>query len=577
MSRQPGDHLASAANSQPHPCNPGRPGVARTLISCASMRDVYHRICDHPDATSIRSALEQTLAKIAGPLEHIPAHAKSVRRLLKVRPEHYGLTHRKLRADKKLIGAALRHCGLELMPSRFEVELLPEWQQLLAAVPYHPFFVELVRFARCCSMWQVKPDDVRPHHFLKYDDALRETTRGDLVRRKALLRVCGTWDKAAELYPQLWPAIRSQRTLLYRWYTRPMETYPEPLRTEIDALFADRRAPGLTSRWRAPIKQEAEATQRHHLRRFLHALCEIGVDAASMVSLARVLDPRTARAALEWMILRHGNRPTADLYNVAVLIRSIARNWLHLDGDELAAFDAIVSDIWYGLYADGRPTISPKTRELFLRLRDPALRAKIYGIGQRVQEKYAGASHLSRSAVRHVQSALAISLALVVCIRPTQLASLRIDRDIIVAEGTPVLRLTTREGALEIALPPPIGGLLALYRDTPRLRLRPHEGPWLFPGAGSKSMHPQVLNRHMAALLQAECNLRITAGQLRFVVGFLWLRAGHDRERVKELLGYRHVTEVDRVFGDLSSEASFDALDEHLATTCTDLDRSAGP
>ncbi len=558
MSRQPKCRFP-VPNSQPHPASPAHPHVARTLISYASMRDVFDGVCDHPDVASIRAALEQTLARIAGPLEHIPAHAKSVRRLLQARPESFGLTHRKLRADRKLIGAALRHCGLELMPAPFEVPLLAEWQGLLSSVPYKPFFRDLKQFARCCSMWGVKPDDVRAHHFDKFAEALLETTRDAVVRRKALLRVCRTWDKAAELYPQFWPSTRSQCKLRYKWYTRAWDTYPQPLLSEIDALFAERRAADLTSCWRAPINVEAEATQRHQLRRFLHALCEIGVDPAGMVSLASVLNARTARAGLEWMILRNG-RHTTELYNLAVLIRSIARNWLRVSDDELTGFDAIVSDLWYGLYPDGRPTISPKTKELFFRLRDPAMRAKIYGLTQRVQDECAGASQLSRSAVRRVRSALAISLALISCIGPTQLASLQIGCEVIVAASAPLLRLSTRKGVLEIALPPQIGGLLAL--------LRPHVGPWLFPGAGGKPIHPDVLNRHMAALLEAECNLRITAGQLRFVVGFLWLKAGHDKERVKELLGYEQVSEVDRVFGDLSADASFEALDHHLAATC---------
>lgn len=544
--------------------------AAETAKGLRTMWCVYRAISDHPECDEIRLALE-TWAELAGPMEGIPAHAPSVRALLKrVDPTRNGIPHRRWAHCKKLIGTALRHLGLERMPARFEVPLTAEWRSLLMSAPDRPYRVAIQRFARWCSMREngISPTHVQPADFDRFGEDLRETTRPDLARN-VYLALCNTWMKAVDAFPH-WPRVRPRHVLRRLWYTRSWEVYPRSLVSEIDRLFEARRTceGDVLSPWRAPIGSDTEKTQRGHLRKYLHALCETGVAPDQLTTLAEVLKAQHVDSALGWMRLRNCGVSTLELYNVAVLLRSIARNWLRLEATALIEFQDIVKEIRKPVVGPKGAEISDKTKDLLLRLEDKALRTALRQLSRKILDRYASRATLKRAEALEVETALAIDLAIATVLSPTRLAALQLRLHIVCRPGKlAVLRLSEfRNGDIIEELPRVTTDLINVYTKIARSRLQRDCANNLFPGTAGRSKLPVVLTRQIARLVKRECGIRITASQFKWVVAVLQLkREPNNYEAVRDLLGYRTVEAVERVFGPRGRQDAFDRHDDRLS------------
>lgn len=512
-----------------------------------SMGDVYRVLENHPEAPEIRWALER-LATLKGPLDGIPAIARAVRALLKsVDPTRDGIPHREFGRVKKRIGDALRHCGLEKMPARFEVPLLPAWGSFLASITEKQHDT-IQRFARWSSMRGIVPAAVTSAHFDEFEAHCGETIRAEYVKRIAS-RLRLNWNCAIKA-----GARKLHRRAAHRpnrlWYTRGWSEYPPSLLAEIDRLFEQRRTCGNDplSPWRAPINEMSEKTQRHQLRKFLHALCEAGHHPLEFNSLRDVITPANVYAAVSWQLRRRGKKKSRAIYNATVTLRSIARNWLRLPTDLAALSNHVKS-----LKAPSKRVISDRVNLLLAQLSDPMLVKALLNLGAGVLSVLAGAgSDLTPEQARVVQAALALDLLIVTAVDPTRLSSLRLGHEILPTDRAsrarfvhPGRRGGRRKGQV-IDLPEPTRQLLALYLDKARQRLHGNPGQWLFPGLLGRAKHVSVLSRQISALVEAKCHVRITPALFRVLIGYLHLSRWPGRaEQVRDLLGYNSVKQLE--------------------------------
>lgn len=551
-------------------CCPRRSSLRSTAPTrgLRNLRDVYQAVANHPECAEIRWALKR-LEALKGPLDAIPALAPAVRANLKmVDPTRDGLPHREFGRVKKLVGDALRHCRLEKMPNRFEVPLTAAWKRLLKSVPRRPYKLAIERFARWASMREnaVPPHEVRAVDFDRFGDDLLETTRPDLARN-VYLALCNAWDRAVDAYTH-WPRVRPNHALRRLWFTLPFDAYPKRLGSEIDRMFKQRReADGHpSSPWRAPIGPAAERTQRHYLRLFLHACVQTGRSPDKLTTLAVVLDHRYVRNAMDWLLLRkNDNEPTLALYNLTVLLRSIARHWLPHHRARCDELDYIVGQFFDVLFPCGRRVISPRTRDLLIEFEHAPLRDSLLDLGQRILVRHGHKIRLTRAEALEVQGALAITLAIALVLGPTQLAALRLGRDIVCRAGRAAVFKAKGREIIDEELPGPLSALIDLYCSKARNRAQPVRGKQLFPGKAGPKL-PVVLARQMAKLAERELAIRLTASQFKYLPGVLHLKREPEAyELVRDLGGHRTVEVVQEVFGQLDDQGVHERFDRMLA------------
>jgi hypothetical protein len=280
-----------------------------------------------------------------------------------------------------------------------------------------------------------------------------------------------------------------------------------------------------------------------------------------------VLDHRHVRSAIDWLLLRNGNEPTLALYNLAVLLRSIARNWLPHNRILCDELDDIVQKFFEALFPRGLRVVAVRTKDFLTEFEGEALQTSLLDLGKTILARHEQKHWLTRAEALEVQGALAVALALALGLGPSPLAALRLGRDIICRPGQRAVFKSSGPESIHEELPGGLTALIGFYCTKARDRLQPSRGDHLFPGkAGSKV--PVALARQMAKLVERECGIRITASHFKNLIAVVHLKRDPDGfEFVRDLRGNRDVQVVKEVFGQLHKSAVNERFDRTLVAT----------
>ena len=137
-------------------------------------------------------------------------------------------------ASARSCSSAIELAGVPRLPGRSGEPLSPAWLRLLAPLPYRPFQVALLPFARSCSRQNIEPDLVDQATFERFARDLEDFS-GRSRPREAYLDACRAWNRAGARYRH-WPAFRVRVAHRRKQYALDWAAFPASLKADIDAM-----------------------------------------------------------------------------------------------------------------------------------------------------------------------------------------------------------------------------------------------------------------------------------------------------------------------------------------------------
>ena len=503
----------------------------------------------------------------------VSAEPASVRReLAQMSPRATGLKPGSLRNLKSLVGKALQMTGITTVPRRSRTPLSPEWKPLLDAVEDRHRRHRLSRLARNMSERGVKPADV--------DDELVDRYREELISKSLVTRPkqSGRETVLAWNLMRRTPVGQHLRELTVPIsrpsYARSPEAFPPSFSDDLesylaqlegDSLFGERSAP--------PASPDTISARRKWILALASALVEAGRDPQSICSLADLVQPEAAKAALKVVWNRLGRRRTGYLHNLALLLVNLGRHWVKLPSEELEGLRKLRRSIDPG--KSGGMTDS--NRRKLVQFADPANVQGLFRLPGHLMEE---AVRRDRGGVREAvvaQTAVAIAIELKASLRIRTLVALDVEQHIVRSHSRPreVAHLMIPPGLVKnrqplyFELPAGLLQLIDTYcvQFRPRLVTRP--GSWLFPGRdGPKDRGG--MSRQISETIWKETGIRMHTHLFRHLAGFLILhKSPGEFETVRRLLGHRSSETTSRFYSAMDQAAAFRRYDEivtqHLA------------
>lgn len=244
-------------------------------------------------------------------------------------------------------------------------------------------------------------------------------------------------------------------------------------------VFADDARP-------MPLKQSTIDSyfQRVHLA--ASTLVQTGVKVTSVRTLADLI---TVDAFKRILRKRHevtNGRPTHENFFLAHLLVRLARDWVKVDDETLAALKDLARKVKAPV-----PGMTRKNKLLVMRFDDPDLKKRFLTAPERMWHDVQKSQRRDRWRLAEAQAALAIEILMFVPVRLKNLTALEFDQHLLLREdGTSTLMLAadeTKTGeTLEFDLPPELAARLIEYRDVIAPAVIGHKPKHLFAnGDGS--------------------------------------------------------------------------------------------
>jgi len=540
-----------------------------------------------PSTRNDLSSAVRTVARLLdAPLEQIPADPRLLAmRLRKVMPPTSGISDRRFANVRSLLGRALA-LSRPILPGRSTTALSPAWVALYAGLPSRAHQVRLSRLLRWLSVQAVTPENVTQEHLNLFEVQLRQNalmTKSDDAWRAT----AWAWNSARKSVAN-WPAIEISLPSRQVTYSLPWSAFPPSLQLDVDA-YLDRLSgkdpvEPLTFR---PVRQSTRDTRERQIRAFASGITSQGTPMSSLQRLADLVSIENFKQGLRFFLARRAdNRPSKTVADLAAAMKAVARHWVKVSSQELAAIDAVVRRV-----AVERVGMTAKNRARLRVFDDPERVAALVNLPNTLlRAAQSGQYSEWRSAVL-AQTAVAVELLLMRPLRLDNLRTLDLDDNFVrPSRNTGCLHIVIGADqvknavVLENQLPEESVALLRKYLNDFRPTLCGPENRKLFPaGAGSagcKSIGSLRIQIVRAARKYA--GLEINPHLFRHIAAKLHLdQHPGEYEVVSQVLGHKSLATTRRSYTGLEVDAAvrhFDATIAKLrqsATTRTQRRKSA--
>jgi hypothetical protein len=398
-----------------------------------------------------------------------------------------GLAAGSYRNLKYLVLRALSLAGVTIVPRRSFVPLTPEWRQFLAHVEDGPRRYRLSRLARYSSAHGVGLSRVDDDFIDRYRRDLRSRSLVDRPNRTVRQAILA-WNQVRGLLAG-WP-LRELRVPNH-WQEHAallLTAFPLSFQQDFTAYLTSLKGDDLFGeRGLRPASPDTLKTRRSQLLVLASALVQAGRDPQSIRSLADLLAPEAAKAALRIVWTRLGKRETGYLHNLALLLVYLGRHWVKLPPHEVDRLRELRSSL-----DPGPVGMTERNQKLLLQFAEPANRAALLRLPGRLMDEAQRRDRGRELEARLVQRAVAIAILLLAApLRIRSLVGLDRDKHIIRSHAgrRAVVHLmipaedVKNRLALQFVLPPDVVELIDIYWERFRPRLVTGEpGPLLFPG-----------------------------------------------------------------------------------------------
>ncbi|MGE3703174.1 MAG: tyrosine-type recombinase/integrase [Hyphomicrobiaceae bacterium] len=510
----------------------------------------------------------RTLARVVNrPPANLPCNVRSVRSLIEtVAPARHGLSRGRWANIKSLVYRSLDLAGVRRLPGRSSEPPSPAWESLLTPVPYRPYRVQLLPFARHCTRQGIEPHQVDQSTFEQFAIELEEHS-GRCRPREAFLDACRAWNQCGGIFEH-WPAFRVQVQHRRDHYALAWTRFPPSLKADVEAMAA-----AAVKRFaiddRRPIKQVSADRRVSLLRAFASALVHQGRDPNTVRSIADLVQLDAVQQGLTFLYERAGNKETVQLHQHTKLLCTLARRWVGVARDHLDALASIRRQL------KPRYGMTEKNRATLRFFEDENLVAEFLSLPERLCRRYRNKHPLKVSEAATAQIGLAIGLLTDAPVRSRNAVSIRLDENLVEVGSGRHRRVhlyfpaddVKNDLELEFPLSPSTIALLDDYmkRVRPVLLRRPSQ--YLFPGEGDSHKGAPLLSEQIADTVEAEIGVRLTAHQFRHLAGFLYLKAnpgGH--EVVRRLLGHKSIETTIAFYAGMEVVEAARHYDRHIAS-----------
>jgi hypothetical protein len=458
--------------------------------------------------------------------------------------------------------------------------LTPAWQVLLERLPDRHLGYKLSAFARFCSAYGFEPADVSQEIFNQFHHEETTRTAKGAGAQETYRTTCRIWNELAGKFPW-WPPVRvtipdysnrfciaKDRFLVSFW--QGFDTYA--------AASSTARAKG------TPFSLQSKKTPRPLRRATLEhrfylcwemasAQVHMGRKIEEIDGLAALIEPEWVAQGLNLLLNRYGGRRTKRLHEFVSTMKSIADNWVYLEGKTPEGLSSLCADA----VPDEAPAFSEKSKAALLQ----------FGNSERVKQLLtlpyviAGPLHAKKKITpedaRLVLGALAIEICLTTMIRLENLANIDLQKNLkTVGTGKDAMRWLTfpsedvRNGkALSFELRPQTCRLWTFFVEKCRPHLLTGTTDFLFPLAETSKKRKCRLRYLVTKLIRDRTGLRMTPHQFRhFGVMRYRQHFPNDMETARIMLGHKNRRTVEKYYAWLDESDAWKTFAKVVLGNC---------
>lgn len=535
----------------PFDASPSNPFLNQTDSSLQLVFDGIASL-EHLSATrrrDMRSSLRRVGVWLETPLENLPADMNRLRGRLgnlhhalanvrkKTHQNHMSNVHKAIQA---VLGS--EHGNTK------SIALSAAWQQLFDSSEPRIRW-SLSRLARYCSALDIEPGAVCDAVILNFQHALVE--EGCLKDPDETTRnTIRTWNRAAESYPE-WPAIAltPPPAKRLRW-TIDLSEFAPSFQADI-ALWQEHVSVNDPFSLDGPPKPLRPTTIRHQkflIQECASALVLSGVSQERITSLSILVEPDNLRAAMRHLYARAGESLTEANYNIARLMKSIARYYVKVADQDLQEISRLVRAVKH------KPKgLRPKNRAKLRQLEDKENLRRLYQCPIILSEQVVRSGKHDRRSAYLMAIAVAIEILLKAPVRIENLTGIRLGRNLTWTrhgrEGTLHLVFEEHEVKNGEPLMYEISGfsaeLVRLFIEEYRELLTTGPSDYLFPGRNGGRRSTQGLSGQIKKELRRQTGLDIHAHLFRHIAAQTILgRAPGEHTTVQRILGDRSLETI---------------------------------
>ncbi len=556
-------------------------GSISTADAVATLADVLHRLevdveLDPCRRREMCSALRTVCRALGADPGSVPAEPRHLRvRLAKATAAAAGVSTGRWSNVRSLSLKALKRAGINSMPGRPREPHAPAWEGLRAGLPDRHFQSGLSRFMSYCTKRGIMPDDVSADTFAQFGAAVE----GSLVRDPgAVYRdSCKLWNRAAESVPG-WPELRAEVPVRRRDFAVGVDAFSASFREDLERFLSKGAEPDVFSdSYSKPVRPLTLRNRRQNIMMAATALVQSGFPAAQVTRLDVLVDFANAKAALRFLYGRAGGKTTGHIYQIATLLKTIARHHVHSGEEALAP----LHDLCRALKPKANG-LTDKNKTFLRQFADLNKLVALLTLPQRVVAATERRDADRRREAVGVELAVAVAIELVIPIRADNLAGLRLDGHIHRVGDKAYLTIPAEEtknlNAIEAELPRWVVRLLDLYLEHYRARLAPTPSPWLFPGEAGGRRRAGGFGAQISAFIAKEAGVTMTPHQFRHLAAKLYLDRHPDGfETVRRLLAHKSIETTMRFYRELESVLATKRYGEFVEQLLADAQSKTAP
>jgi len=557
----------------PFDASPSNPFLSEANACLKSVFDGIGSL-EHLSTTRRRdmlSSLRRISAWLETPLEKLPADINQLR-------ERLGKLHHALaNVQKKTCQNHLSNVHKAIQAvlgsdpgSTKSIPLSAPWQHLFDSSEPRIRW-SLSRLARYCSALDIEPGGVCDAVIRNFQRALvdegclkdpEETTRNTIR----------TWNQAAESCPE-WPAtaLTPPPAKKPRW-TIDLSEFAQSFQTDI-ALWEQRVSGNDPFSLDGPPRPLRPATVKHQkflIQQCASALVLSEVPQNQITSLSVLVEPDNFRTAMQHLYVRAGETLTEANYNIARLMKSIARHHVKVADEDLQEISRLVQALRY------KPKgLRPRNRAKLRQLDDPENLRRLYQCPIVLFEQAIRTGKHDRRSAYLMSMAVAIEILIKAPVRVENLAGIRFGQNLTWTrpgrEGTLHLVFDAHETKNSEPSEHELNGasarMIQFHIEKYRDLLTTGPSDYLFPGRNGGRRSAQSLSGQIKKELARQTGLNINAHLFRHIAAKTILdRSPGAHTTVQRILGGRSMDVILSNYSGMEVNAARRAFGELVET-----------
>jgi integrase len=494
----------------------------------------------------LRSAVTSFAALMDSSPAHVPLDLGAIRAVLDLMVPIQAKFSRKrwanLRSD---LSAAIAASGLRPMLKTSNVELSESWVSLLAKVQDRKMRDGLSRFSRWASERQIAP---RAVNRVIIDRFIVDLKNSSLVRKIAELgqTIVRSWNRVAQTYPEEGLQEIEVTRRLNGPPRFPWQNFPATFRQDLDRYIEWASVPNPLDEnaRRIALAPKTRDLRRDHIHSAATAAVAAGIDPDRLVDLAPLVELDTFKKILRHRWESEGRKLTAYTHRVAGSLIAIAKEWVRVPSDALAALKATRSKL--GALPIG---LTDKNKNALRQFNDKQMLGRLISLPDKVWRYAAIELKTSRRGFVDLQNALAIDILLIAPLRMKNLTALKFDEHIqwSQGQGKPAVILfkadeTKNDVPLEFELSSELSNRLHLYRNQIAPTVIGRRPERLFVTWRGKPRTQAAISVAIEKTVLKHVGVRLTPHQFRHLAAKLRLDESPGAyELVRELMGHKNM------------------------------------